>query len=127
MAIRWIGHCERVIYITQNPLGPIPESISTLYYNLLKKIIVYRTPTFEKALDKLMGLQSWLNPLPDLVIVESLDMLLTAGSESALTDPVGNNDWLALRQSLFLACLADTVRVLGAKLKGDCYSITTNI
>lgn len=124
-AIKWIGYCERVIFITQKPLEPVPSRIRGQYMELLQKIIVYCPQTFEEALDKLMGLQSWLNPLPDLVIVESLDLLLTAGAESVPSEPVDHADWFALRQSLFLACLSDTVRVLGAKLQGDCYSIVS--
>ncbi|XP_050092369.1 uncharacterized protein LOC126575624 [Anopheles aquasalis] len=124
-AIKWIGYCEHVVFITLKPLEPVSNRIRSQYMELLNKIIVYCPLTFEEALDKLMGLQSWLNPLPDLVIVESLDLLLTAGTESVPSDPVGHADWIALRQSLFLACLSDTVRVLGAKLKDDCYSIVS--
>ncbi|XP_049543753.1 uncharacterized protein LOC125956179 [Anopheles darlingi] len=124
-AIKWIGSCANVIFITRKPLERVSESIRNQYSDLFKKIVFYYTPTFEDALDKLVGLQSWLNPLPDLLIVESLDLLLTDGNEIDPIETLGLTDWIALRQSLFLACLSDTVRVLGGKLKGDCYSIVS--
>uniref|UniRef100_A0A182T0Y2 ATPase AAA-type core domain-containing protein n=1 Tax=Anopheles maculatus TaxID=74869 RepID=A0A182T0Y2_9DIPT len=117
-AIKYTHTGFRVLFFTQKPLERVANSIREQFSDLFKMITFIYVQTIDAALKRLLDLQRWTNCIPGLIIVESFDLLAT----SNVNDTQNKQDF---QRVLFLATLADTVRMVSINQKGTCNCIVT--
>ncbi|KFB39653.1 AGAP009078-PA-like protein [Anopheles sinensis] len=110
VAIKYVGK-GHVIFFTLERFERFTESALAQFSDMFKNIIFYYVQSIDKLMEKLVDLQRWENCIPAMIIVDSLDSMTITG------------DCQSSEHALVMAYLADTAKILSAKLKSVCKCI----